>query len=290
MKPIQRVLNRPAQPKAHKQVLPIGRFQTTQFKVPIPKDERERLIDLRSFQVLDTPPEDNFDYLTRLASEICGTPIALVSLVDAERQWFKSKVGVSIEETPREHAFCAHAIMGRNLFVVRDATRHKHFASNPLVVSSPKIRFYAGVPLVSPDNHALGTLCVIDHVPRVLSRQQRQILQLLSHQVMTQLVMRRQLIELKQALRERQRREKQTSKELRAAHNTCQANRRWMHQLEEEINAAAAAIHHWTDQFHGGSPTTARRRLDQLKNVAAHLTHRTREVLRYQKTDRSPRE
>jgi GAF domain-containing protein len=258
---------------------------------PVPNHERKRLEVLWEYEVLDTVPEAVFDDLTELAADICEVPIALISLVDEDRQWFKSKVGVSMQQTPREHAFCAHAIMGRNLFVVRDATRHKHFASNPLVISSPKIRFYAGMPLVSPDNHALGTLCVIDHVPRVLSRQQKRMLELLSRQVMTQLVLRRQLIELKQALRERQRHEKLLNKNLRTAQAACRANHHWMQQMEREIQAAAAAIHQATDQLQGGSLTARQhRQFDQLKNVAGNLIHWTREILRYSRIEREPTE
>lgn len=190
------------------------------FPVPIPKDEPERLADLRSFGVLDTPREQCFDDLTRLASHICRVPIALISLIDESRQWFKSKVGVKVAETPRDYAFCAHAIMDHHLFMVRDASRDKRFAANPLVTSNPKIRFYAGVPLVTPDHHALGTLCVIDRVPRMLDREQAEALRLLSRQVMAQLVMHRENLELKAGLQDRSCRVRALEKEIRELKKT----------------------------------------------------------------------
>ena len=181
--------------------VPIAWAGPTAFKVPVPKDESERMADLHGYKILDTPPEENFDNITALAAHICGAPIALVSLVDSDRQWFKSKVGLSVSETSRDTAFCAYAILERDLLMVRDAAADARFAANPLVTASPKIRFYAGAPLVTPDNHAIGTLCVLDRVPRVLTPDQVEALRALSRQVMTQLELRRQIIELRAALR-----------------------------------------------------------------------------------------
>jgi GAF domain-containing protein len=146
--------------------------------------------------VLDTPPEPGFDDLALLASHVCGTPIAMVSLVDADRQWFKSRVGLDLTETPREVAFCAHAIAGTEPLVVPDALADDRFAGNPLVVGDPKIRFYAGAPLRVGDGHAVGTLCVIDRVPRELTGEQRQALEALAGQAMAQLELRRQVAEV----------------------------------------------------------------------------------------------
>lgn len=170
-------------------------------------NEGSRLQALRSYRILDTDPEKAFDDLTILASHICQTPVALISLIDSDRQWFKSKVGVSISETPREVSFCARAIEHSGLFVVPDATKHPSFSSNPFVVSDPKIRFYAGAPFISSDGHPLGTLCVVDVVPRQLTAAQENALLALSRQVQAQFELRRNLIDLRITLEERDRAE-----------------------------------------------------------------------------------
>ena len=163
---------------------------------PIPQNETKRLKVLWQYEVLDTVPEEVFDDLTELAARICEAPIALISLVDENRQWFKSKVGVTVSETSRDVSFCAYAIAQSDLFIVPDATQDKRFASNPLVTSEPKIRFYAGAPLITPDGHALGTLCVIDKVPRELRPEQQQALRILARHVVSQLELRRRSREL----------------------------------------------------------------------------------------------
>jgi len=168
---------------------------------PVPKNDAKRIKVLWQYEILDTIPEEVFDDLTELAARICEAPIAMITLVDENRQWFKSKVGVTVNETSRDVSFCSHAIEQSDLFIIPDATLDKRFAKNPLVTSDPKIRFYAGAPLITPDGHALGTLCVIDKVPRELRPDQKQALRVLARHVMTQLELRRHSRELTRAHR-----------------------------------------------------------------------------------------
>lgn len=144
---------------------------------PFPPDEGARIASLRRMQLLSTPDEEAFDRVTRTAQRLFKVPIALLSLVDAERQWFKSCIGLPVRETPREVSFCGHAILGEELFVVEDATLDPRFADNPLVVGEPRVVFYAGCPLRNSEGHMVGTLCIIDHQPRVLSPELRQSLE-----------------------------------------------------------------------------------------------------------------
>jgi GAF domain-containing protein len=166
--------------------------------------EVRRLKVLWQYDVLDTVPEAVFDDLTELAARICEAPIALISLIDEDRQWFKAKVGVTVNETSRDISFCAHAIKQTDLFIIPDATQDLRFANNPLVTSDPKIRFYAGAPLITPDGYALGTLCVIDKVPRELRPEQQQALRVLARHVMTQLELRRHSKDLNEAHKARE--------------------------------------------------------------------------------------
>ena len=157
----------------------------------LPPDEAERLEELRQLRILDTLAEAEYDDLVFLASHICDTPIALVSLVDADRQFFKARIGLDVTETPRDLAFCAHAILRPELMVVEDATADERFADNPLVTSDPNIRFYAGTPLMTAAGHSMGTLCVIDRVPRRLDASQAKSLRALGRQVEALLSLRR---------------------------------------------------------------------------------------------------
>ncbi|HEY0615889.1 MAG TPA: ATP-binding protein [Candidatus Elarobacter sp.] len=163
---------------------------------PIPPSEERRLAALREYELLDTPSEALFDAFTRLASELCDTPISLITLIDADRQWFKSAVGLGIRETPRELAFCAHTILDEGIFEVDDATADPRFADNPLVTGEPGIRFYAGVPLRAPDGEAVGTICVIDRKARSLTPEQRKSLAAIADAVVEQMEARRALLRL----------------------------------------------------------------------------------------------
>lgn len=160
-----------------------------------PKDhinEQLRLKELESFSILDTLPDQDYDNLTSIAAQICGTPISLVSLIDNKRQWFKSHHGLNVSETPKEYAFCAHAINNDDkLFLVKDAREDERFYDNPLVTDEPYVIFYAGIPLVTDEGLPLGTLCVIDHEPKVLDQSQINALKSLSVQVMNLLRLRK---------------------------------------------------------------------------------------------------
>jgi anti-sigma regulatory factor (Ser/Thr protein kinase) len=172
-----------------------------------PVDEPARLAALRRYRILDTDPEQAFDDLTMLASHICGTPMALITLIDEDRQWFKSEVGVGIRQTERSIAFCTHAITQPGVMEVPDAREDDRFRHNPMVVGEPHIRFYAGAPLITPDSHGLGTLCVVDIKPRRLTGEQTQALEALRRQAQAQLELRYNLIELGGALAARDRAE-----------------------------------------------------------------------------------
>ncbi|MCC5897413.1 MAG: GAF domain-containing sensor histidine kinase [Phormidium sp. BM_Day4_Bin.17] len=173
---------------------------------PYPDNEAERQQALEQYNLLDSLPEQDFDDITILAAQICQTPIALVSLIDRDRQWFKSKVGLDAEETPRDQAFCAHAILEpSNVLVVPNAEADPRFADNPLVTGGPQIRFYAGAPLQTPEGQAIGTLCTIDSQPREITPAQIQALQALSRQVVAQMELRRNVKQLRHTLKQLQR-------------------------------------------------------------------------------------
>lgn len=172
----------------------------------LPANEESRLQTLQRYGILDTAIEQPYQDIARLAAEVCACPIALVSLVDRDRQWFKAEIGQEVCQTSRSVSFCAHAILEpENLFIVPDASKDPRFAQNPLVLADPPIRFYAGAPLLTPNGMALGTLCVIDHVPRELTAAQQESLRALSRQVMVQLELHRQIREMEQTVAQRDR-------------------------------------------------------------------------------------
>jgi len=179
-----------------------------------PDNEEARIVALEKYAILDSDPEQAFDDLTLLASFVCRTPIALISLVDEDRQWFKSRVGLNATETSRDIAFCSTAILQSDVFVVSDALKDDRFRDNPLVISEPHIRFYAGAPLINEDGYALGTLCVVDRAPRELTPEQREALEALSRLVLAQMEFRRNLILLKEALTDRTKEEHERQREL----------------------------------------------------------------------------
>jgi signal transduction histidine kinase len=156
----------------------------------IPQNESERLAALRRYDILDTPAEADFDDFTRLASQICGTPMATIALIDADRQWFKSSLGMEANETSRDTSFCGHTILGTEILEVPNALEDKRFRDSPHVTGEPKVRFYAGAPLITPDGQNIGALCVLDRTPHNLTQEQREMLTILSRQVVHLLELR----------------------------------------------------------------------------------------------------
>ena len=162
----------------------------------IPDNEQERLQALHEYRILGTKPEQSYNDLTTIASEVCNTPISLLSLVDQNRQWFKAKVGVEASETPRDWSFCAHAIQSTDPLIVEDALNDERFSDNPLVSGDPNIRFYAGFPLQNNEFHRIGTLCVIDREPKTLTKTQINVMEALARQAVAFLELRKRSITL----------------------------------------------------------------------------------------------
>ncbi len=208
--------------------------------VPVPKNERGRLAALRSYDILDTPPEEVFDRITHLVAAYLKAPIALISLVDENRQWFKSCYGLNVRETPRDVAFCAYAIAENDVMIVNDATKDPRFNNNPLVTKEPNIRFYAGAPLRTKEGFNLGTLCAIDHVAREFTDEQAHVLADLAHLVVNEMELKIAGKTLLEEIAERQRVEKELSRardelELRIAERT-----RELRQSEERFRDFAS--------------------------------------------------
>tara|TARA_B100000497_G_scaffold113377_1_gene135116 strand:+ start:531 stop:2159 length:1629 start_codon:yes stop_codon:yes gene_type:complete len=226
---------------------------------PLAATEERRLSVLKDLEILDTLPEQSYDNLTFLASQICGTPIALVSLIDQDRQWFKSRVGLEAVQSPRDISFCGHAILTDQLFVVNDTSKDNRFYDNPLVVGSPHIGFYAGAPLITPEGENIGTLCVIDTEPRDLSYNQKKSLLALARQVMV-------LLELRLSL--------QLSREAYASKSLFLAN------MSHEIRTPMNAITSCTDLLIDTTNEPEQVRLIKLvRNAASGLTSLINDIL-----------
>ena len=182
---------------------------------PTPGIEAARVAALDRYAILDSEPEQSFDDLVVLAAHVCQVPMAMLSLVDDHRQWFKSKFGVQVRETPKEASICAQAIQQNDLFIVPDTLQDARFRENPLVTGEPHIRFYAGAPLVNEDGYALGTLCVLDREPRELDAEQKEAINALGRLALRQMELRMNLQLLKDALNDRTREEHARELELK---------------------------------------------------------------------------
>ena len=242
----------------------------------LPVDEDQRLAALRRYAILDTPPEASFDQLTRFASQLCNTPIALVSLIDRDRQWFKSRVGLDVPETPRDIAFCTHAILQPDIFEVQDAAHDPRFHDNPLVTGNPDIRFYAGAPLIDPGGKALGTLCVIDRVPRSLTPLQRDGLRVLSRAVTDQIALQQWIRELAAA-----------GVELTAARDQARAATRakdiFLANMSHELRTPLNTILGLSDLLREQQPAASEQRadLDTVHDAGRHLLAVIEDILAY---------
>jgi signal transduction histidine kinase len=246
---------------------------------PIPENEAERLEALRRYHILDTRSDPAFDDLAALASYICGTPIALVSFVDSDRQWFKARVGVEASEMPRDVAFCAHTILENDTFIVEDALNDKRFADNPLVTSDPKIRFYAGAKLMTSDGYSLGSLCVVDRVPRKLTSSQKEALQALSRQVVAQMEYKRKVVELAEVIADRKQTEELKAMK-QAAEAASRAKSEFLANVSHELRTPLNGIIGMTELVLDSELTPEQREnLDVVKSSADSLLSLVSEML-----------
>ena len=216
----------------------------------LPWDEDQRLAALRAHAILDTPPEPDFDDITHLAAHVCGAPVAAISLVEDRRQWFKSEIGLGVRETPIEVSFCAQAALRPGLTVVQDASTDPRFSVNPLVVGYPRLRFYAGARLDTAEGLPLGTLCVLDYVPRDLTPEQGTALKTLARQVVAQIELRHALTQRDEALAESRRAEARQALLVRELHHR---NRNQLAVMQALLGASARASRSVGELFHAFS-------------------------------------
>jgi signal transduction histidine kinase len=247
---------------------------------PVTENEASRLQALRLTQLLDTPPEAAFDGLAQVAALLCAAPIALVSLVDESRQWFKACVGLDVRETPRSVSFCAHAIHGSELFVIEDALADPRFADNPLVVGPPNIRFYAGAPLAFHD-HMLGTLCVIDRIPRQLTADQRRGLRVLGDEVVARTSLQDMARRLAEEVRARVVSERSLEQARAEAEHAARAKAIFLSNMSHEIRTPMNAMLGFTEVLLRDDALNATQRghLEILAHAGRHLVHVVNDVL-----------
>jgi len=247
------------------------------IKPDIFEREKERIKSLDSYSIVDTLPEDDYNQLTELAAEICGTPISLISFVDEKRQWFKSHYGTTAVQTPRELAFCAHAILNpKEVFIIEDARNDERFYDNPLVVEDPNVVFYAGIPLVENSGLPLGTLCVIDDKPNKLTKSQINSLRMLSNQVMKLLELRKNKKQLEKAL---EKFEKKNQELERFAYIAA-------HDLKSPLGNIAALTHFFIDHYAENLDAEAVEVIELISKSSVKLRGLIDELLEYSKFDK----